>query len=127
MLRWPYPEILLAAACLALAGCGKAELKRQLGLATESVEAGLEAWKQGASAQTLTTRSTPIEFHDDDWQQSARLIDYEVVSAYHETDGTPRCAVLLTIESGQGEPRQLKVTYQVLTEPKVIIARDPFS
>jgi hypothetical protein len=117
----------LIAVALAFTGCSDAESQQELDLARKSVQAALDAWKRGEAAETLRSLSPPLEFHDDDWGQAARLIDYQIVQVYHETDGSPRCAVALTVQHGGGEPTSLKVTYQVNTRPKVVIARDPFS
>lgn len=119
--------VMVLAACLVLRGCGSAERKAQLEQAQQAVTIGLDAWKSGEKADALLARSPPIEFHDDDWQKSARLVSYEIALTYHDTDGLPRCAAVLTVERASGQQAEVKVTYQIVTEPKVIIARDPMS
>jgi hypothetical protein len=119
--------VLIVAACSVLVGCSDADAERQLELAKESVEAALAAWKRGETADALKTQPTPIEFHDDDWQRAARLLDYKLVQTYRDTDGAPRCATILTVEQRGGKPASMEVTYHVITEPKIVIARDPYS
>ena len=64
---------------------------------------------------------------DDDWQKSARLLEFELLQTYPDTDKLPRCAVKLVIQYAKQDPVEVKVTYQVVTTPKIIVARDPFS
>jgi hypothetical protein len=118
---WP---ALLALATLT-AGCGS-ESQQDLVLISDSVVAGLETWKNDQRVDTLRSRSPPIEFHDDDWQRGVRLINYELTKTYRDTDGAPRCAVTLSIQS-RGKPKTIKVTYQANTSSTIVIARDPFS
>jgi hypothetical protein len=118
---WP---ALFALAALA-AGCGS-ESHQDLNLVRDSVEAGLATWKNAERVDALKSRSPPIEFHDDDWKRGARLIDYEVTKTYRDTDGAPRCAVTLRIQS-RGKSKTIKVTYQANTSSRIVIARDPFS
>jgi hypothetical protein len=119
--------LIVIAAGLAVGGCADAEAQQELDFARASVERSLEAWKSGETAESLRASPNPIEFHDDDWQQAARLIDYQIVQVYHDTDGSPRCAVTLTVQRGKREPERIQETYQVVAKPKVIIARDPMS
>jgi hypothetical protein len=114
-------------ALLGIAGCGDAQSQQELDLATRSVQVALDAWKRGEMADNLKGQSTPIEFYDDDWQKGAKLIDYQIDQTYRETDGSPRCAVTLTVQHGDRASAAVKVTYQVNTKPKIVIARDPFS
>lgn len=118
---WPALSALVALA----AGCGS-ESQQDLDLVRDSVEAALETWKKAERGDALMSRSPPIEFHDDDWQRGARLIDYELTKTYRDTDGAPRCAVTLSIQS-RGKSKTIKVTYQATTSSKIVIARDPYS
>jgi hypothetical protein len=118
---WP---ALVALATLA-AGCGS-ESQQNLDLVRDSVVAALETWKKAERVDSLKSRSPPIEFHDDDWQRGARLLDYELTKTYCDTDGAARCAVTLSVLR-RGKPDTVKVTYQANTSTKIVIARDPFS
>jgi hypothetical protein len=117
----------LFAGALACGGCGDAKSQQELEVSETLVATALDAWKRGDAPASLQTLPTPIEFHDDDWQKEARLVDYEITQVYHDTDGSPRCAVTLTIQRGKNVPEQINETYQVITNPKVIIGRDPMS
>jgi hypothetical protein len=117
----------LAAIGLTILGCGDLQSKQELQLLEESVTAALEAWKRGERADALKSRTPPIEFYDDDWQRSARLVDYQVVKLYPETDGSARCAVSLTVQRRGRQPVQVQATYQMSHKPHLVIARDPYS
>jgi hypothetical protein len=117
----------LAAACAAAAGCGDDTAQRQLQLAEDCVRISLDTWARGAHAGALEARPNPIEFHDDDWQQGASLEAFDILKTYHDTDGHPRCAVRLSVRHAKKGASQQEVTYQVNTEPRVVIARDPYS
>ena len=106
-------------------GCGDSE--EDLEVARQSVVAALEAWKQGETPDQLQTRTPPIEFHDDDWQNDAKLHDYKVKKVYRDTDGRPRCVVVLSVERRGGKVVSVQLTYQANTDPKIVIDRDPYS
>ena len=109
------------------AGCAGTKPQVPLEVAESSVHTALDSWKSGEKADQLKTRTPPIEFHDDDWQKAARLVEYELIKTYCDTDGFPRCTVALTLQHSGQEPVRLQVTYQVVMKPNVVIARDPFS
>lgn len=119
-------SLLLVAVALS-SGCSHDPAQQQLDAAQQGVQKALETWKQGAKAENLKSGTPPIEFHDDDWQQAARLLDYQVVQTYLDPDGSPRCAVTLTVQRPRQQPEQLRVTYQVVEKGAIVIARDPFS
>ncbi len=109
-------------------GCGDGGAQQQLDEAQVSVETALNSWKRGEKPASLLASSPVIEFFDDDWNQSVSLVDYSVHQTYFETDGTPRCAVDLSLKTGDQPPRQLRVTYEMVTkENRLVIARDPMS
>jgi hypothetical protein len=114
------------AAWLSLTGCSDTKSQEELALAESLVHKALQTWTEGEDAQSLTTQAPAIEFHDDDWRAGAKLVAFEMVTTYRETDGQARCAVKLNLQRGREEPVQQAVTYQVNLEPKVVIARDPF-
>lgn len=108
-------------------GCSDQVAEEKINFAKQTVETALKTWQQGGKPEDLEQGTEPIEFHDDDWDRSARLIEYELRQSYMETDGTARCAVRLKVQTDQKSPREIECTYQIVTEPKVIVARDPMS
>jgi hypothetical protein len=113
---------------LSLAGCADPQSQRELDLSAEYVRSSLEAWSQGTSADVLAARPAPIEFHDDDWQQGARLVGFEIVKTDRGTDGRPRCLVKLDVRLPDSDHEtQREVTYEVNTAPKIVITRAPNS
>lgn len=117
----------LLVACVLVAGCGNREEQQKIEFASATVQHALTIWKQGGKPAALRSETEPIEFYDDDWDRSAKLLDYEIRQTYMESDGTARCAVLLTVQFGRKPAVQVKCTYQIVTEPKVIIGRDPMA
>lgn len=113
---------------MAFSGCGDGGVQQSLDAAAQPVRTSLDTWKRGEKTGTLIAGPVAIEFFDDHWQRSARLVEYEVIKTYMETDGTPRCAVRLVVQYGTKPPEEVRVTYQLVTkENQTIIARDPFS
>lgn len=109
-------------------GCGDGGVQERLDLAKQTVQTALDTWKRGEQAALLKAGPTPIEFFDDDWERAAKLIEYEIVKTYMETDGTPRCAVGLTVQYGKKPPAKVRATYQLVNkENRIVIGRDPFS
>ena len=123
---WVLLVALAALTALAAGGCGGAA-KAELAAATEGVQAGLDLWKGGQTPAGLGGRTPPVEFHDDDWRQGARLVDYRVVKAYRSDDGTSRCAVVLSLAARNGRKWEREVVYQVKPGASLVVARDPYS
>jgi hypothetical protein len=123
------PLLLMFVVALSCIGCGNTSARQKLmDEAQQSVEAGLEAWKRGEKPASLLSLAQAIEFFDEDWNRSVTLVDYKVQQAYLERDGTPRCAVELTLQVGAKPPKQTRVTYELVKkEDRLVIARDPMS
>jgi len=114
-------------ACLLIAGCVNTEEQKKLEFARTTVEHALEAWQQGSKPAELESETEPVEFFDDDWNRSAKLLEFEIGQTYMESDGTARCAVVLTVKRGKKAAVKVNCTYQIVTKPKVIVARDPMA
>lgn len=115
-------------ACLLLGGCGNKEDQQKIEFASSTVQHALESWKAGSQPAELREGAAPVEFHDDDWERSAKLLDFEILNTYVEpSDGSARCTVMLTVKQDGRTSVQVKCTYQVITEPHVIVARDPMA
>lgn len=98
---------------LAFSGCGDGGVQQSLDAAAQSVRTSLDTWKRGEKAGTPIAGPVAIEFFDDHWQRSARLVEYEVIKTYMETDATPRCVVRLVVQYGTKPPEEVQVTYQL--------------
>jgi hypothetical protein len=127
---------LLCAAALTLAclaGCSPSPVsKADLTAAEAAVKSGLEAWKKGEKPKQLESSPTPMQFTDEDWQGGAKLVGYQIVKVYGQSDGIARCAVKLELEVRQrGKaglvPTVKEATYHVVLRPKVVVARDPMA
>jgi hypothetical protein len=108
-----------------MAGCHQAPPAFDLPGAEAAVRTALDAWKRGEPVAALRGLPSPIEFQDDDWQAGASLIEFDVIKTFAEPDGA-RCSVVLTVKRPQGQPERKEATYHVKTEPKLVIARDPY-
>lgn len=125
-----WPRILvLPVLALTFSGCGDGGAQQKmLDDAQRSVETSLNVWKRGDKPESLLAGPQAIEFFDEDWNRSVSLVEYTIHSTYLETNGTPRCAVDLTLKTGDQPPEQLRVTYEMVTrENRLVIARDPMS
>lgn len=112
--------------CLVVTGCG-GEGQKKIDFARTTVQRALETWQQGGTRAQLLEAQESIEFYDDDWERSAKLADFKIRKTYLESDGTARCAVTLTVKYGKRKPVVVNCTYQIVTEPNVIAARDPMA
>jgi hypothetical protein len=118
----------LILACLVISGCGNGEEQAKIDFAKSTVQRSLESWKLGSQPADLQTGSEPVEFYDDDWERSAKLLDFEIRQTYIEpSDGTARCEVLLTVKYPKQEAIKVRCAYQVVTDPNVKVARDPMA
>lgn len=122
------PYHLLPLVALALAGCSSDP--PPLAMATtpeqsrEVLVAALDAWKGGATAQTLREKSPPVYFADDGLSRGHKLLDYKL-------DGEPKpvgtgmsYVVSLTTQDGAKAAATRKLVYRVVTTPNVSISKE---
>lgn len=109
-----------------LSGCGGGS-DEDLGTAEESVRAALDTWKRGEPPAALKQLATPIEFHDEEWLGGAKLVEFELKETYRDTDGRPRCAANLTLETSSGKRESKLVIYETNLDQGIVVGRDPMS
>jgi hypothetical protein len=118
---------LLLSMLLLLGGCSNGDKQARLEFGEQTVRDCLEVWKKGGQPADLQASENPIEFHDDDWDASAELLDYEIQQSFVDHDGSARCLVKLKVQRGSAGPVEVRCAYQIIREPKIIVGRDPMS
>lgn len=108
-------------------GCGDSRALELQEMTKGAVERGLGAWQRGDHPDSLKKTAEPLDFFDDDWQRGAKLVSFRVIRTFFDTDDLPKCAVELTVQSGDAAPVTQHVTYQAVKKPHVIVSRDPFN
>ncbi len=114
--------VLLLAACL-LFGCGGPPVPTPTDthLATASLQAALEKWKQGTKIDALRQERPAVYAVDEDWQEGRKLVNFEVREAFRE-GAIARIPVRIHLESPNGLWWK-EVEYRVSTKPVVSIVR----
>jgi hypothetical protein len=106
---------------IALSGCGSTSAPlSSADQARKSLEAGLEAWKAGRPASSLTEGKPAVDFVDFQWKGGAKLAAYSIVSDRAEPDAHT-FAVELTTADGKA-PKQ--VEYKAIGIDPIHILRD---
>ncbi len=121
---------LLVALILGASGCSSTGLSdADYQRAKSSLEAALDAWKNGEDAKKWAAKDAKIRFVDDDWlRHKKRLVSYKIVQLKANTDGFPEAIVELTTAPQKGDKQMtVKGLYGInITDPnKVSIGRDP--
>jgi hypothetical protein len=111
--------------CCCAVGCGKrlpsaADPHR----ARTGLETALDAWKSGQEIDSLRKLTPAIYFNDEIWQAKKKLVKYEIQTEQANGQGW-RCDVLLSVQNGGGSPTSKKVSYQIDTDPAVVIVQQP--
>jgi hypothetical protein len=114
-----------AAALVAIAGCGRGlPPAANADRAREALQTALEVWKEGKSRESLREQTPAIYFSDDLWDVQARLVDYEIQPGAPNGQGW-RCDVQQTLQSGDGPRRERVASYQIDTDPAIVIVEQP--
>ncbi|RPI90976.1 MAG: hypothetical protein EHM42_00535 [Planctomycetaceae bacterium] len=93
--------------------------------ARECLTTVLDAWKQRAT-DSLSQRTLPIRFVDEDLAEGWPLVDYEIGTARDRRDGVVILEVQLTVREPAGESVRRKVEYQVApTAPFSVLRSAP--
>lgn len=91
------------------------------------VQQALEVWQSGGKAESLTSRSPAIEFHEAMWNAGEKLVRFEMGGAqYVPRDNLVRCETRLTLRNRKGKEHTEGVTFDVVSmEPTVKIVNNP--
>jgi hypothetical protein len=92
--------------------------------ACEALRTALDAWKSGATTDTLKSGQPPIYVNDSDWLAGHRLTSYELKANGKHYGAQYRCWVVLSLESSKGKRSDKTVKYLIDTHPRVVIVRD---
>ena len=114
--------LVLAAVALFLgAGCGgPAAGKPEPAKAKAALVATLDAWKSGASPESLK----PIVVQDMDWSAGLKLESYAIDPDAQDDTLSLRCPVTLSLVDGGGKKTERRVTYAVATAPVTTVFRE---
>jgi hypothetical protein len=117
--------LLLAAAAVALPGCGSSVIPNADPVAArEGLVAALDAWQSGEAAEALARRTPPIHVADDDWHAGARLVKYELAGEGDFFGANYCCPVSLSLQTQSGRSVQKKIYYSVGTSPVLTVVRE---
>jgi len=109
---------------LVTAGCGASmPPPADSAKARAALQAALDAWKKGESAQSLQGRSPAIHVNDFGWDNKDHLARYEILSE-QASGQSYKAKVLLTIQYANGAQMQHEANYSVDTNPSLVIVRE---
>jgi hypothetical protein len=94
--------------------------------ARETLRAALESWKKGDKVDALQGASPAIYVIDTEWQEGAKLKDYQIVSNGEEKDAHLYCPVKLKLQTQGGRETTREVVYIISTAPNLTVSRKVF-
>jgi hypothetical protein len=89
----------------------------------EALKTALDAWKSGATPDSLRSASPAMHVADEDWQGGYRLETYQIGERGKATGTSYQCPVTLTLRDPQGGSVTRQATYAVATDPAVSVVR----
>ena len=105
-------------------GCGSslpAQADRER--ARQALSSALDAWKEGATSDSLQKKSPPIFVRDLDWSDGWKLKNYRFTLDDEQHGQQRRCYVHLTLQSPKGTAAAKEVQYLVATSPALVVLR----
>jgi hypothetical protein len=118
---------LAAIAVFAMSGCSSTAAHAvDTSRAREALVATLDHWKKGDSPDSLPSSTMPMTVQDFDWQDGAKLLDYQVQGDGEAKDANLSIKVKLSLDGVQGKSRKVEktVSYLVTTSPSITVFRD---
>ena len=92
--------------------------------AEHALQAALDAWQRGESAETLRERRPPIYVVDHEWRAGRKLVRYELAGAGQPAGNDQRCEAVLYFPDRRARPVAQKVSYSVGTRPALSVVRE---
>ena len=94
-------------------------------LAREVLDTALTAWKDG-KAKSLSKRTPPIRFVDEDWRAGYRLAKFEVMHPSEPIQPRKGTHIQLTLIAPNGKRIDRPAEYQITLSPNIAVLRsDP--
>ena len=112
------------ASVLSLFGCGASKPK-DAGYSEHAkyvLVSALDAWKSG-TPKTLSNRTPPIRFVDDDLSAGFNLVDYYFENESATIAPFQNVRISLFLKDNQGRTAEKLATYQVGIEPSLTVLR----
>jgi hypothetical protein len=107
-------------------GCGPPDYRppaaTQPADAQSALVAALDAWKEGASVESLREPPSPMYVGDEDWQAGAKLAHYKIAGEGEPAGLNVVYPVVVEVQSN-GRRQKKAVRYRVTTEPVINIMR----
>jgi hypothetical protein len=122
MARWRTGLAAVAVAGLLAAGCGGAPARPTADpqKARQALTAALEGWRKGQ--KELTFEGQPVTLRDERFTTGGKLVSYKL--GEEQAYGYDRqFKVAMTVGNKQGQSRTEQATYNVRTDPAVVISR----
>lgn len=111
-----------------VSGCGGNDLPTEANpeKSQEALKTSLESWKNGEKPESLKRLPTPIYFTDLDQGKGIRLLDYKIESEAKRFGQSMRYTVRLSLQQQQGSKVQKQRTYNIETDPFIVIVPADF-
>jgi hypothetical protein len=115
----------LSTVLLFLTGCGLGQAAHQADpdQAKTTLHAVLDAWKAGASLESLEAQSTPIRVMDLDWKDGKKLISYHASAEGKLVGFDMNYPVVLELKNRKGSTVKKSAVYTVTTHPEILVMR----
>jgi hypothetical protein len=115
----------LLAIGLGLAGCHGPLAPADSAQGEAAVKKAFEAWRAGASQESLQKGSPPLYLNDAELAAGNKLLAFEIVEPLTPLGRQLRCTVKLSLENPRSGARyEKRIGYQVETHPVLVIARE---
>ena len=129
---WVVVASLIVLATLLLPGCSNYSSANPVDVpqARDALKIALDAWKKGETTKSLSSSSTPMTVQDFEWDQGAKLIDYQFLTEGNADGANLRIQVKLTtiaepaVNKKEAKPAEKKANYVVGTSPRLTVFRD---
>ncbi|MFO0880302.1 MAG: hypothetical protein U0840_23405 [Gemmataceae bacterium] len=123
----PILRLSLAGCLLLAAACGgPRNAPVDAAIARDTLRTALDSWKKGDPADALQKASPAIYVIDPDWQDGARLLDFEVVGSGDEKDAHLFSTVRLRLRLSSGQEVRRDAVFVVSTAPNRTVTRKLF-
>lgn len=116
--------VAIALVVASFAGCGPSlPPVADADKAKAALQAALDAWRDGASEESLQQRQPPIYVNEPDWRTGRKLAKYELGSGERQGQSW-RCDVKLTFLEEGRETEPVPGRYSVDTDPAQVVVRE---